>query len=182
MTLTDGTMTLIQTDAAINPGNSGGALLNIKGEVVGINSAKYSDTDVEGMGYAIPISAAVPVINELMNAVTVPDTEKPYLGITGQAVPEAYQSYFGWPKGVYVVEVSADSPAALAGLRQGDIITGFNGTDITAMADLQDALAKCAVGDVAQLTVARGQGGPNGQTKLEEVTLSATLIARSEAE
>lgn len=182
VTLTDGTMTLIQTDAAINPGNSGGALLNINGEVVGINSAKYSDTDVEGMGYAIPISDAIPIINELMNAVTVPDSEKPYLGITGQEVPVSYQSYFGWPEGVYVIEVSADSPAALAGLRAGDIITGFNGTEITTMDALQDALADCAVGDVAQLTVVRIQNAPNGQSNMEEMTLSATLIARSDAE
>lgn len=178
VTLTDGTITLLQTDAAINPGNSGGALLNIKGEVVGINSAKYSDTSVEGMGFAIPITDAIPIINELMNS--VPDSEKPYLGISGQAVPESYRSYFDWPEGVYVVEVANDSPAALAGLRQGDIITGFNDTTITSMDELQDALAKCAVGDTVQLSVVRTQQNRDGIT-LQDLELTAVLIARSEA-
>jgi len=114
--LSDKTMTLLQTDAAINPGNSGGALLNIKGEVIGINSAKYSDTSVEGTGYAIPISTAAPIINDLMNSTYVSDEEKPYLGIYGSTVPSTYQERFGWPAGVYVSKVVGNSPAQLAGI------------------------------------------------------------------
>ncbi len=181
VTFTDGKMTLIQTDAAINPGNSGGALLNLKGEVVGINSAKYSDTDVEGMGYAIPISDAIPIINELMNSVTVPESEKPYLGIVGQTLPESYRSYFKWPEGVYVSEITSGSPAALAGLKAGDIITGFNGKTITTMEELQAAIEACKVGDSVTVTVARPSRASDGSYPTEELTLRAVLIARSSA-
>lgn len=175
--LTDKTMTLIQTDAAINPGNSGGALLNIKGEVIGINSAKYSDTSVEGTGYAIPISDATPVINELMNATYVPEEEKPFLGIYGQDVPTSYQERFGWPAGVYVSQITSGSPAALAGLEQGDIITKLNGEEVATMEELQAVLEECSVGDKVEITVVRSDNG-----KLKEGTLTATLIARGDVE
>lgn len=175
--LTDNTMTLIQTDAAINPGNSGGALLNIKGEVIGINSAKYSDTSVEGTGYAIPISDATPIINELMSTTYVPEEEKPYLGIYGQSVPASYQERFGWPEGVYVSQVKEGSPSSLAGLQRGDIITKFNDTEVTSMEDLQTVLENCAVGDTVELSIARYSNG-----KLQEDTLQATLIARGDIE
>ena len=177
--LTDGKMTLIQTDAAINPGNSGGALLNIRGEVVGINSAKYSDTDVEGMGYAIPISDAIPIINELMNAVTVPDSEKPFLGIIGQTLPESYRSYFNWPEGVYISEITDGSPASLAGLKAGDIITGFNGKRTTTMEALQEAIAACSVGDSVTVSVTRPQRSAEGSYPTTELELHAVLISRS---
>ena len=179
VTLEDGKMTLIQTDAAINPGNSGGALLNIRGEVVGINSAKYSDTSVEGMGYAIPISDAIPIINELMNSVTVPDSEKPYLGIVGQTLPESYRSYFKWPEGVYVSEISSGSPASLAGMKAGDIITGFNGKTITTMEELQEAIAACSVGDRVTVNVSRPEHASNNSYPTTELELSAVLISRS---
>lgn len=175
--LTDKTMTLIQTDAAINPGNSGGALLNIKGEVIGINSAKYSDTSVEGTGYAIPISDAIPIINALMNSTYTPEEEKPYLGIYGQEVPVAYQERFGWPTGVYVSQVTSGSPAELAGLQQGDIITAIDGVEVTTMEELQAALEECEVGDTVELSVTRSQN-----EKLQEGTLKATLIARGDIE
>lgn len=175
--LTDKTMTLIQTDAAINPGNSGGALLNIKGEVIGINSAKYSDTSVEGTGYAIPITDATPIINELMNATYIPEEEKPYLGIYGQDVPESYQERFGWPAGVYVSQISNGSPALLAGVEPGDIITEIAGEEVTTMEELQNVLAKCSVGDRIELTVVRSDNG-----QLKEGTLTATLIARGDIE
>ena len=178
VTLEDGKMTLIQTDAAINPGNSGGALLNIKGEVVGINSAKYSDTDVEGMGYAIPISDAIPIINELMNSVTVPDSEKPYLGILGQTLPESYRSYFDWPEGVYVSDITAGSPASLAGMKAGDIITGFNGKTVKTMEDLTEAISACKVGDSVTVTVARPDRAKDGSYPTNDLTLHAVLIAR----
>lgn len=175
--LTDKTMTLIQTDAAINPGNSGGALLNIKGEVIGINSAKYSDTSVEGTGYAIPISDAEPIINALINSTYVTEDETPYLGIYGADVPASYQKRLGWPAGVYVSQVTQGSPASLAGLKEGDIITSFNGVEVTTMESLQEEIAKCSVGDSVELNVTRYDGD-----KKKEGKLTATLIARSDVE
>lgn len=118
----DYTMKLIQTDAAINPGNSGGALINSKGEVVGINSAKYSDTSVEGMGFSIPVSTAIPIINDLMNRETIPEDEQAYLGIVGNDVTEDYNKIYNIPLGVYVASVSDGSPADKAGLQMGDVI------------------------------------------------------------
>ncbi len=179
--LTDGTMTLIQTDAAINPGNSGGALLNMRGEVIGINSAKYSDTDVEGMGYAIPITDAIPIINELMNSVVVPESERPFLGIMGQTVPESYRKSLDWPEGVYVSEITEDSPAALSGMRAGDIIVGFNGSEIVSMEQLQEQIAACEIGETVEVTVMRGKRDARGNVSFEEVTLNAVLIPRSDA-
>ena len=174
--LDDKTMTLIQTDAAINPGNSGGALLNIKGEVIGINSAKYSDTSVEGTGYAIPISDALPIITELMNSTYVSDEEKPYLGIAGDSVPASYQERFDWPEGVYVSQVTTGSPAQLAGLQAGDIITAIDGTAVTSMTDIQEILEDHKVGDQIKLSVTRSAKG-----KTEDGELTATLIARKDA-
>ncbi len=176
--ISDRTMTLLQTDAAINPGNSGGALLNIRGEVIGINSAKYSDTSVEATGYAIPISQAEPIINDLMNENYVSDEEKPYLGIYGQDVPETYQERFDWPKGIYVSRVTEGSPAALAGLQAGDIITAINDNKTETMDDLQKVLEGCKVGDKVTLSVTRTE--QDGRTK--DGTLTATLIARGDAE
>ncbi len=175
--ISDRTMKLIQTDAAINPGNSGGALLNIKGEVIGINSAKYSDTSVEGTGYAIPISTAEPIITELMNSGSVTKEEKPYLGIYGQDVPENYRDRFNWPEGVYVSRVTTGSPAALAGIEAGDIITSINGEKTTSMDTLQEILDKCAVGDKVKIEVTR----TNRSGDLETVELTATLISRTDA-
>lgn len=176
--ISDNTMTLIQTDAAINPGNSGGALLNIKGEVIGINSAKYSDTSVEGTGYAIPISDAEPIITELMSETHVADEDKPFLGIYGQDVPESYQERFGWPKGVYVSQVTSGSPAALAGMQAGDIITGINGETVETMEALQNILEKCKVGDKVTIDVSRTDMNGNIKTG----TLTATLISRGDAD
>ena len=176
--LDDKTMTLIQTDAAINPGNSGGALLNIKGEVIGINSAKYSDTSVEGTGYAIPISTAAPIINDLMNSTYVSEDEKPYRGIYGSTVPSTYQERFGWPAGVYVSRVVSNSPAQLAGLQSGDIITAINDKSITSMEDLESVLSGCKAGDKVTITITRNDDRGNSKSG----TLSAVLIAKGDVE
>ena len=176
--LSDKTMTLLQTDAAINPGNSGGALLNIKGEVIGINSAKYSDTSVEGTGYAIPISTAAPIINDLMNSTYVSEDEKPYLGIYGSTVPSTYQERFGWPAGVYVSRVVSNSPAQLAGLQSGDIITAINDKSITSMEDLESVLSGCKAGDKVTITITRNDDRGNSKSG----TLSAVLIAKGDVE
>lgn len=148
--------TFIQTDAAINPGNSGGALLNMKGEVIGINSNKIGGSAIEGMGYAIPISAASPIIAELMLKETknkVAEDERGYLGITGLTVTEYVIEAYDMPEGVYISQVYEDSAAAKAGLHKGDIITSFNGERITSMDELQRELEFHATGDTVDVTV-----------------------------
>ena len=143
--------TFIQTDAAINPGNSGGALLNSAGELIGINSSKYADTDVEGMGYAIPISAARPKIDEMMNRELISDDERGYLGITGATVPYEYTGI----EGVRVRSVKAGSGAEKAGLQEDDIIIRMNGENIKTMEGLQNKLKYCRYGDSVTVTILR---------------------------
>lgn len=150
---------LLQTDAAINPGNSGGALVNARGELIGINSSKFASEEVEGMGFAIPISTAEPILTDLMNQQTVEEDEKAYLGIRGQDVTSEYTKAYGLPQGVCVSEVTAGSPAEKAGLKQGYIITGLNGKEISTMAQLQERLSQCRAGDKGTLTVKVGSGG-----------------------
>lgn len=165
--------TFIQTDAAINPGNSGGALLNMKGEVIGINSNKIGGTAVEGMGYAIPISDASPIIEELMNKPTqVDEANKGYLGITGIDVVAEYSEIYGMPQGVYVSSVSEGTGAAAAGLVRGDIITALNGVEVESMNDLENELSYYAAGTTVELTIM--QGSPTGyQAKTVSVTLGS---------
>lgn len=148
--------TFIQTDAAINPGNSGGALLNIKGEVIGINSNKIGGGAVEGMGYAIPISSASPIIAELMLKETkskVAEEERGYLGISGISVTQEVSQAYGMPEGVYIAQVYPDTAASAAGLKQGDIITEFGGDKITSMDELQKELEFYAKGDTVEVKV-----------------------------
>lgn len=137
-----GTMTLIQTDAAINPGNSGGALVNSKGEVIGINSAKYASDEVEGMGFAIPISDAVPILEDLMNQEEIDEADQGYLGITEpRTVSSEYQSMYNMPAGVYIGGVEENSPAEKAGLKAGYIITSIKGRSVTSVEDIQQILS-----------------------------------------
>ena len=167
--------TFIQTDAAINPGNSGGALLNMYGEVIGINSNKIGGSAVEGMGYAIPISDAKPIIENLMSEQTklkVDEASQGYLGITGVNVEKQYSEIYGMPVGVYVSSVSDGSGAAAAGLVRGDIIVALNGDKIETMEDLKGELEYYTAGTTVELTIM--QGSPNGyQSKIVEVTLGA---------
>lgn len=171
----DFTMKLIQTDAAINPGNSGGALLNAKGEVIGINSVKYASEKVEGMGFAIPISTALPIINDLMNREEIAENEQSYLGIMGRDVTKNYNQIYGIPIGVYITDTTKNSPADKAGLKMGNIITGFNGATIKTMAELQAKLAAVKAGTVIKLTIMQYD---NGQYVEKEVQV--TLGNRSE--
>ncbi len=146
----------IQTDAAINPGNSGGALLNANGEVIGINSAKINSSAVEGMGFAIPISDASDVIQNLMNKETrskVSDEERGYLGIKGYDVSEEGAQMYNMPTGVYVKEVMSGGGAEKAGLTKGSIITGFEGSSISSMSSLQEQLQYYKAGEEVTLTV-----------------------------
>lgn len=162
---------LIQTDAAINPGNSGGALLNENGEVIGINSVKYSSTEVEGIGYAIPMSVAKPIIESLIQDGKYTNENQAYLGIKGGDVSSEMVAY-GFPQGVYVSSVSTGSGAANAGLQEGDIITAIDSTKISSMTELQSALKSYQAGDKVTLTVARQSGRQYEESKVE-VTLSS---------
>lgn len=174
--LTDKTMTLLQTDAAINPGNSGGALLNIKGEVIGINTVKYSDTTVEGMGYAIPIDTAAPIIKSLMNKEVVPEDQQAYLGIAGNDVTESYSQQLGLPEGIYVQEVQEGSPAELGGIYAGDVIIKYEGNSVSSMESLINKLGNNKAGDQVTITVSRRtQHG-----KFEEIDLKVTLGAKAD--
>ena len=152
----DATKTVIQTDAAINPGNSGGALLNSKGEVIGINEAKYADTSVEGVGYAIPISKAKDIIDDLMTRTTkiaVSESEQGYLGIQLQNIDESMAKMYGMPQGVYVYKIMEDSAAAGSDLHEKDIITKLDGEKISNYADLAKLLTYYKSGDTVTLTV-----------------------------
>nr|WP_300209381.1 trypsin-like peptidase domain-containing protein [uncultured Anaerostipes sp.] len=175
--LTDKTMTLIQTDAAINPGNSGGALLNSKGELIGINTVKYADEDVEGMGYAIPINTAKPIINELIENGSVSEDEQAYLGISGQTIDSSMAAQFHMPTGVYVQQVMSNSPAKSAGMSAGDIITEFNGSEVSTMDGLQDKISNIKAGTKVKIVVQRQSQSGSYESK----TLTVTLGKKSDA-
>lgn len=149
------TTPLIQTDAAINPGNSGGALLNMKGEVIGINSSKYSDTTVEGMGYAIPITAVQDRLDDLMNRQTrekVDESEKGYLGISCATVSSDVSEAYGIPEGVLVTEVASKSAAQKAGIKANYVITKIDGQSISSAEELTEKLNYYAVGETVPIT------------------------------
>lgn len=171
---------LIQTDAAINPGNSGGALLNMKGELIGINSAKYADSAVEGMGYAIPISKAKPILEELMNRETrekVDSSKKGYLGVSlANLTTEAIEMY-NMPTGAFVRSVEDDSPAQEAGICKGDIIVKFDGQKVSAGDDLLDKLQYYKSGEKIEAVIARATNG-----EYEENTIELTLGTRPDNE
>lgn len=170
------TMKMLQTDAAINPGNSGGALLNSKGEVIGINTVKYVDSKVEGMGYAIPISTAIPIINDLMNQEVIAENEQGYLGIQGNDITDELNSNFNMPSGVYVSKIVEDSPADKCGLKAGDIITKFADRDVTSMETLQNILSNKKAGEEIEMVVQRS----NEKGEYKEVTLKVTLGAKKD--
>lgn len=152
---------LIQTDAAINPGNSGGALLNIEGEVIGINSVKYADTDVEGIGYAIPINDAMLIINKLIEGEKIDESQSGYLGIQGQ------DSNLG----AYVHSVFSGSAAETAGIQAGDIITKFEGYDIATMSQLKELLSYYSAGEEVQFVILR----PVGEDEYQEMEIRVVL-------
>lgn len=163
----------IQTDAAINPGNSGGALLNMQGQVIGINSAKLASTEVEGMGYAIPVSTASPIFEDLTNRQTrtkVSSDQAAALGIKGQTVDSSIAEAYGIPQGVYVAEIEQGSAAEKAGITAGSVITKFDDTTIESMDDLKSCLEYYAAGETVDLVVKIADNG-----SYVEKTLTITL-------
>ena len=165
---------LLQTDAAINPGNSGGALLNMKGEVIGINSAKYSDTDVEGMGYAIPISTVKDLIAELSSKETrtvVAAENQGYLGIQGKDIDEEMAKAYDMPQGIYVYKVVEGGAAASSDLKAKDIITKFDGQSVRSMESLKNMLTYYESGKTVDLTVQRLDESGNYVEKTVTITL-----------
>lgn len=167
------TQILMQTDAAINPGNSGGALININGDVIGINSSKYMSygtTNVEGMGYAIPMSDAVSIINELMDRQVLRDDERGYLGILGRNISDSVSRYYGIPVGVYVTTVSENGAAQKAGMKQGDVITKINGQTVKTIEAVQEIVNNTKVGTSIQVTIKRSDDG-----EYKEKQLTVTL-------
>ena len=175
--LTDKTMKLIQTDAAINPGNSGGALLNSKGELIGINTVKYSSEDVEGMGYAIPINTAKPIINKLIKNEATSESEQAYLGVSGQTIDSSMASQFDMPSGVYVQQVIKSSPAQKAGISAGDVIVSIDGSSVSTMDGLKEKISNLKAGKKVKIVVKR----QNQMGTYEKKTLTVTLGKKSDA-
>ena len=168
--------TFIQTDAAINPGNSGGALINMQGEVIGINSNKIGGTIIEGIGYAIPISAAEPILSDLMSYETrekVEDSQVGYLGIIPQTVTTDAAELYGMPEGVYISQVEEGTPAAEAGLLKGDIIKKIDTRKVSTAEELREQLKYYEAGETIEITVMRSVEG-----EYEERTVSVTLGER----
>ena len=155
----------IQTDAAINPGNSGGALLNMQGQVVGINSAKIADSTVEGVGYAIPISVAIPIIDELMNREELTEDEMGYLGISGRPVSQEAVAY-NVPYGVYVAAVGKGSAAEKAGIKVNDVITAVNKMEVTTMESLREKVNSYRKGTKIEITLKRSNNGTYEEKKV----------------
>ena len=178
VSFTDGTMTLLQTDAAINPGNSGGILINLKGQVIGINNAKLEDTSVEGMGYAIPISTAKTILDDLMNAGTISTKDAAFLGIVGKNIDSTYSQALGMPSGIYVSQVINNSPAEKAGIAAGDVITEFEGNRVSTMDGLKSKIAMKKAGSEVKITVKRA----NQNGEYEEKTIKVTLGKESDYE
>lgn len=176
VSLTDGTMNLLQTDAAINPGNSGGVLINMDGQVVGINNAKLEDTSVEGMGYAIPITTAKTILTDLMNANSVSTKDAAFLGVVGRDINESYSSALGIPSGIYVSQVVSGSPAEKAGISAGDVITKFEGNNVSTMSGLKEKLALKKANTKVKITFKRA----NQSGTYEEKTVTVTLGKKSD--
>lgn len=168
------TATLTQTDASINPGNSGGALLNLKGEVIGINSAKYGGDYVDGMGFAIPMKTAANIINELIVREKVEESQTAYLGISGIDVTSDVAKAYNMPTGIYVAKVYNGSAADTYGLMKGDIITHFAGQKVESMEALQELMQYHAAGTEVTITVARANMG-----SYEEVEINMVLGSKN---
>ena len=172
---------LIQTDAAINPGNSGGALLNMQGELIGINVAKYADTDVEGMGYSIPSSAAEGILSSLSNLTTrdkVPEGEQGVLGVQVKDIDAQTAESFAMPKGIYIFKVLEDTGAENSAIQERDIITKLDGQGVYTTADLKSLLSKYRAGEEVKLTLMRQDGsGKYNEMEVKVVLGKASALS-----
>lgn len=171
--ITNTTLTVFQVDAAINPGNSGGALLNAAGEVIGINSAKLTGVKVEGIGYAIPITKAFPIVKDLMDRETLAEEDKGYLGISMSDMSDItleISASYNWPEGVYIRKMTEGSAADKAGIRTGDIITDVNGTKISNKDQLREKITSYRYDTVVSIKVMRYNG-----RKFEELAIDVKL-------
>lgn len=146
-------MNLIQTDAAINPGNSGGALVNSKGQVIGINTVKISVSGVEGLGFAIPINDAKPIVDQLMMFGYVKG--RTFIGISGREITDAISRQYGLPVGIYILEVTPESGAVKAGIQKGDVLVSIAGKDVRNMKDVDSIKKNYKAGDSVDVTVVR---------------------------
>lgn len=164
VSINDKTLNLIQTDAAINPGNSGGALVNSKGEVIGINTVKISVSGVEGLGFAIPVNEAKPIIDQLIMFGYVKG--RPFIGISGREVTKEISRNYGLPVGIYILDVISGSGAEKAGIRKGDVLTSIDGKEVGTMKELDNIKENYKAGDTVKVTVVR-----NGK----KLTLSLTF-------
>jgi Trypsin-like serine proteases, typically periplasmic, contain C-terminal PDZ domain len=160
----------IQTDAAINPGNSGGALFNAQGQVIGINSVKYVDSKVEGMGFSIPINKAMEIINSIINGEKKAEL---YIGVSGVDVGKEYSQIYGFPEGIYVKSIERNSPAEQAGMYAGDIIVEIEGKEVYTIEELKSRIQTFNEGDTVQIVVYRSEMG-----KYNKVTLDVTVRAK----
>lgn len=170
VSIDSGKMVLLQTDAAINPGNSGGALLNINGEVIGINSVKYTASAVEGMGFAIPISKATAILDELKTREVLDENEQGYLGVTITNITEEDAAEYNWPVGILVKEMTKDGAAALSGILPRDIITSINDVPVKTSAQLKEKVNSYRYGTTINVTVSRVV-----DSKFEELTFQVKL-------
>lgn len=168
------TFSLIQTDAAINSGNSGGALVNSNGEVIGINTMKFAGDGIEGIGFAIPVSSATSVIEQLIEFQVV---KRPYIGIVGSSVDSSVSKRYNIPEGIYVEEVDAGSPAETAGLKQSDIITKIEGKEVKSVNELNQIKFTYSIGDTVKLTIYR-----NGETIEVDLVLAELPTESAETE
>ncbi len=178
VTVDDTTMILLQTDAAINPGNSGGALLNMNGEVIGINSVKYASDEVEGMGFAIPISNVTGIIEVLMNKLSA--EEKGYLGVYVNEVTADVAEYYNWPVGVYVVEFTENSAAKEAGIQIADIITGINGVAVVTADEMIEMVTSNPYGTEITVTLQRNIDGVFTEVDLSVVLRQSSAYSTEE--
>lgn len=169
-------LSLIQTDAAINPGNSGGALVNQHGELIGINTSKIAETNVEGIGFAIPINAALPILKQITEKGYV---DKPFIGLSGVNITEEVATMYSVPIGVHVQNTFKDSPAEKGGLLRADIITHVDDVEIQTMSDLNSIIRSHEVGDVVILTIERNNSDGNKRS-LETMKLEITIGNRQD--
>ena len=175
VTIDNITRKLLQTDAAINPGNSGGGMFNANGELIGINCAKTVSTNIEGMGFAIPITQVQTIIESLMNAETLPEEQQGYLGVQGETIPEDFIRKYNYPAGVSISKIVPGSPAEKAGLQIYDIVTKVNGKEVTSMTEMKTELNSYPAGTTVTISVCRPQG-----IGFAEIEVEATLVPYTE--